>query len=224
MTSVGAPNEVANTGATPALRIAPPVSTSPPASNAPPRAASDRAANQDPAELTLEAVYRAHLDFVRRSLIRLGVRAAELDDATHDVFLVVARRLEEFEGRSTVRTWIFAIAMHVARGIRRDAARLGRKRHAIAQVEAQLDSARSRRDPFGDQDAARTLHALLEVLDDDKRAVFIMSELEQMTANEIAEVVGAPPATVYSRLRLARKKLDRAVKRLRAREARKEAP
>ncbi len=187
-----------------------------------PRLVDDEAAPRESAASppTLEQVYRANLDFVRRSLVRLGVSGAELDDATHDVFLVVARRLPEFEGRSKIQTWIFAIAMHVARGLRRDAARLGRKRDAIAQVEAQLHGPAGRRDPFGKGDAARTLHALLEVLDDDKRAVFIMSELEQMTAAEIATVLEIPQATVYSRLRLARQRLERAVARIEAHERR----
>src|SRR5690606_6911465 len=68
----------------------------------------------------LEEIYREHHAFVRRSLIRLGVPHALVDDAVHDVFLVVARRLAEFEGRASIRTWLFAIALRMAQSHRRD--------------------------------------------------------------------------------------------------------
>ncbi|MEM7153306.1 MAG: sigma-70 family RNA polymerase sigma factor [Myxococcota bacterium] len=162
----------------------------------------------------LEKVYREHHRFVWRSLVRLGVPDHRVDDAMHDTFLVVARRLEEFEGRANLRTWLFAIAMRVAQGIRRDAARERKRRSRVAreQVEAHEPHARA--------DAARTLREILSVLDDDQRAVFIMAELEGMTAPEIAAVVGVKVATVYSRLRLAREKLSRVLARSEARSRR----
>jgi RNA polymerase sigma-70 factor (ECF subfamily) len=168
-----------------------------------------RAVEQD-----LARVYRDHHRFVYRSLVRLGVGEDRDDDALHDVFMVVARRLPEFERRARMRTWLFAIAMRVAQGIRRDAARDTRRREKVGA------NAVGGHEPHARADAARTLRDLLARLDEDKRAVFIMAELEGMTAPEIAGVLGVKVPTVYSRLRLAREELTRALERIRSRERR----
>jgi RNA polymerase sigma-70 factor, ECF subfamily len=162
----------------------------------------------------LASVYREHHRFVWRSLVRLGVPDDRVSDGVHDVFMVVARRLHEFEGRSSIRTWLFAIAMRVAQAVRRDDARELRRREKVGET------ARESHEPHGRADAARTLRDLLSHLDDDKRAVFIMAELEGMTAPEIAGVLGIRVPTVYSRLRLARSILERHVARHQARERR----
>lgn len=166
------------------------------------------------ARKALANVYRDHHRFVHRSLVRLGVPDDRVDDALHDVFMVVARRLHEFEARANIRTWLFAIAMRVAQAVRRDDARELRRRARIGQ-EAAFEH-----EPHARADAARTLRDLLAHLDDDKRAVFIMAELEGMTAPEIAGVLGAKIPTIYSRLRLAREELTRALERGRKRERR----
>ena len=182
---------------------------------APPFSEPQRAGGQACAKQALEDVYRQHQRFVWRSLARLGVADPTLSDATHDVFMVVARRLPEFEARASLKTWLFAICLRIARSKRRDYAREQKRRehYGLTRVGAHTD-------PHGQADAARTLRDLLQQLGEDKRAVFIMSELEEMTAPEIASVLGIKPATVYSRLRLARAELERAVQRQHAREQR----
>lgn len=164
------------------------------------------------AEVTLAEVYREHHRFVWRSLSRLGVGDDRVADAVHDVFMVVARRLDEFEGRASMKTWLFAIAMRVAQGVRRDAARERLRRERVSTVTP------GDHEPHARADAARTLRDMLAQLDDDKRAVFVMIELEGMTAPEAAAVLGVKTATVYSRLRLARQRLERVLQRQRARE------
>jgi RNA polymerase sigma-70 factor, ECF subfamily len=166
-------------------------------------------------ERRLAAVYTEHHAFVWRSLLRLGVDEPKLDDAMHDVFMVVGRRLHEFEGRASMKTWLFAIVMRVAQAVRRDAARehTHRERLRLDPTTAAL--------PFDSADASRTLQRLLDRLDDDQRAVLVMAELEGMTAVEIAAVIGAKVPTVYSRLRLAREALERHVARMRASEERR---
>ena len=79
-----------------------------------------------------ERVYEEHFDFVWRSLRRLGVPRSALDDAVQEVFLVVHRRLAEFEGRSSLKTWLFGIAVHIA-------------------LKAGRASARGRAEEFSDQ-------------------------------------------------------------------------
>ena len=186
------------------LAMPPPVGVTPrPAASRP---ADVAGARSDVDERRLGQIYAEHHPFVWRSLARLGVHDARLPDAVHDVFMVVARRLAEYEGRASMRTWLFAIAMRVAQGVRRDFAR--------EQRERLRDVSHGSHAPHDGADAARILHDLLEHLDDDRRAVFIMAELEGMTAPEIAMATGTKLPTVYSRLRLAREELARHVARL----------
>lgn len=150
----------------------------------------------------LSAIYREHFEFVWRSLRRLGAPEHALEDATQDVFLVAARRIDEFEGRSSIRTWLFGIAMRVVRSQRRTAWRHQRKVDALAAAPAEAPG-----DPIAQRDAQRLLLALLESLDDDKRAVYVLAELEGMTVVEIAEGLGTNVNTIYTRLRAARQQL-----------------
>jgi RNA polymerase sigma-70 factor, ECF subfamily len=159
--------------------------------------------------LTLEQVYAEHHDFVWRSVQRLGIPSAIADDAVHDVFLVVARRLVEFEGRSSIRTWLFAIAIRVAQRHRRTRARQARKEEALkgATIDAIAPSGEERRA------AADLVHRLLATLPEDRRAVFILIELEGLTAPEVAEAFALKLPTVYSKLRAARIALEAAIAR-----------
>ncbi|MBI5514726.1 MAG: sigma-70 family RNA polymerase sigma factor [Deltaproteobacteria bacterium] len=164
--------------------------------------------------LDLEALYHRHADFVWRCLRRLGVRDANLDDAVQEVFLVVHRRLGDLHAPEGVRSWLFAIAFNVARDHRRAAQRKG-----LAEPLPE-----TLRDPLPDPSQAlsqredlRLLDAALDTLDDPRRAVFVLTEIEQLTAPEIASALGVNLNTVYSRLRLARADFERAVARLRRR-------
>jgi RNA polymerase sigma-70 factor (ECF subfamily) len=164
--------------------------------------------------LDFTEVYDRHFAFVWRSLRRLGVPERALDDAAQDVFIVVHRKLASFEGRSTLRSWLFGIARRVAHDHRR---RIGRKERTEELPETVADRGAT---PAGDAEraeAVRTLHEILGELDDDKREVFVLAELEQMTAPEIADAIGANLNTIYSRLRAARQGFEAAVARRLAR-------
>ncbi|HEY3666876.1 MAG TPA: sigma-70 family RNA polymerase sigma factor [Polyangiaceae bacterium] len=159
--------------------------------------------------MDFKEVYDAHFAFVWRSLRRLRVPDASLKDAMQDVFLVVHRRLGEFEGRAKVSTWLFGICLRVAKDYRRRA-------HVRREV---LDDSgfSSVADPNSDagagaeqkQDLAM-FEAALEELELEQRAVFMLFELENMTGEEIAESLDIPLGTVYSRLRLARQAFKKA--------------
>lgn len=169
-----------------------------------------------PRVLDFTAVYDEHFAFVWRSLRRLGVPERLLDDAAQDVFVVVHRRLGEFEGRASVRSWLFGIARRVAHDHRR---RIGRKERTEELPEAVVDPHGAT--PAADAERAearRVLHEILGELDDGKREVFVLAELEQMTVPEIAEAIGANLNTVYSRLRAARQGFEAAVARRLARQ------
>jgi RNA polymerase sigma-70 factor (ECF subfamily) len=171
---------------------------------------STPAAHVDCVALSFDAVYDEHVDFVWRSLRSLGVRDHTLEDAVQDVFVVVHRRLAEFEQRSTLRTWIFGIAMRVAHDHRRREGRKG----GLAPLDFELyDRAPSPDDRAAQTEALREVAQVLETLDPDKRAVFVLAEVEQWTAPEIAEALGINLNTVYSRIRAARREFEAAYAR-----------
>lgn len=157
------------------------------------------------ADADVERVYHDHYAFVWRNARRLGASDDMVDDVTHEVFLIVARKLADFEGRSDIRTWLFAITLRVVRAMQRHrgsyARRLERYAH-FKQTEAPVQ-------PHEQSDAAYLLRQLLARLDDKRKLVFILAELEGMTSAEIASELEIPVGTVDTRLRAARLKLRR---------------
>jgi len=162
--------------------------------------------------LTLESVYREHFKPVWRLLRRLGVSLSQLDDATQDVFLVVHRKLDSVAADGPLRSWIYAIAVRVASEYRRRAGRARAEQLDIGIADAspgpgQLSEM---------QESIRLLHELLAELDDAKRTVFVLSELEQLSVPEIASLLGVNLNTVYSRRRKAKQLFEAALQRRRA--------
>lgn len=157
-------------------------------------------------------VYDAHFAFVWRSLRRLGIPETGVQDAAQDVFLVVYRKLAEFEERSKLTTWLFRICLRVAKDYRRRA-HVRREVLDDAGIECSTDlHADTARGAERSEDLALFERALGGV-DLDQRAVFILFEIEGMTGDAIAETLGIPLGTVYSRLRLAREAFKRSVLR-----------
>lgn len=162
-------------------------------------------------------VYEAWFDYVWRTLKRLGVREAELEDAAQEVFMVVHRRLEDYDPRRPLRPWLVGIAYKVAARERR------RPRHARERaLDEQMLSAQVARAPDPErvvqarQRRARVI-AALDTLDADRRVIFVMHELDGIPCPEIGEALGVPLNTVYSRLRIARLRFKAALDRLRLR-------
>jgi RNA polymerase sigma-70 factor (ECF subfamily) len=161
-----------------------------------------------PAPPAFEAVYEELFDFVWRSLRRLGVTPAGIDDAVQDVFIVVHRRLPEFAGRSSLKTWVLGIALRVARDHQRSRRRKGDHEELDARIP---DAAPGPVESLARAEALRELDRILSTLDEDKRAVFVLAEIEELTAPEIAEALEINVNTVYSRLRAARRAFDAAL-------------
>ena len=158
-------------------------------------------------------LYERQVDFVWRNLRRLGVDEADAEDRTQEVFVVAHRRFDEFEDRGHgPRAWLFQIVLRVASDARRHRRRhpedpdggtaMGRASVAPGQAEELL-----RREALSKLDAA------LATIDMGRRAVLVMHEIEEMTAPEIAQALGIPLNTVYSRLRVARQELEAALAR-----------
>jgi RNA polymerase sigma-70 factor, ECF subfamily len=178
------------------------------------------AAERDPTpvgELSVSAVYDAHFDFAWRVLRRLGVTRQQLEDAVQDVFVVVQRRLADFEGRSSLKTWLFGIALRVSKDYRRRSRKSGVQ---IALDDELVGTAHDPEDAALEVEAAAVVQTILDQLDEARRDVFVMIELEELTPLEAATLLGLSVNAVHSRLRLARRDAERAFKRYRARSER----
>jgi RNA polymerase sigma-70 factor (ECF subfamily) len=162
------------------------------------------------------AVYAQYFRALWRTLRRLGVEKAQLDDAAQDVFVVVHKKLGEFDGRS-LRGWLYAIAVRVASDYRRSA----RHRLTLPLAENIVDEAPGPERVSELTESVELLHALLATLDESKRTVFVLGELEELSAPEISEALALNLNTVYSRLRAARSEFDQALLRHRAQHARR---
>jgi RNA polymerase sigma-70 factor (ECF subfamily) len=170
--------------------------------------------------LAFEDVYRDELAFVWRSARRLGVREAALDDVVQEVFVIVHRRLAQFEGRSSLRTWLFGITLRVSRDHRRSAARRQAEVRPDVDLEALPATTQGPGESAERAEAVRLLHGLLDELEDDRREIFVMSELEQLPMTDISVTLGLNLNTAYSRLRSARHDFEAALARHRARDGR----
>jgi RNA polymerase sigma-70 factor (ECF subfamily) len=162
---------------------------------------------------SLTELVQANFAFVWRTLRRLGLPAADADDATQQVCLVLARRLPEITpGRE--RAFLFGAAIKIASRLRRSQMRrreasdadFDSLQSALPGPEAALDQRR----------AAELLDRVLDGLVEDLRAVFVLHEIEQLTMLEIAAALGVPTGTVASRLRRAREQFNRRLAALRA--------
>lgn len=153
---------------------------------------------------------------------RLGIPPASMDDAVQDVFLVVHRRLPEFEARSQFKTWLFGIILRVAHEHRRSA-----RRHLervadpeSAEPDELPNNAQTPYDQVERREATAVLHQVLANMSDERRSVFVLVELEQMTVPEVADALGIKLNTAYTRLRDARELFESAVTRYAARDRR----
>ncbi len=169
------------------------------------------------AAVSFPALYQEHFAFVWRNLRRLGVPEAGLRDAAQDVFLVVHRRLSEFEGRGSLQAWLYSILRRVAADHRRLIRRKGLSNPEHADDIADTDELDPEHQAVRGE-ALRTLLRLLEGLDEDKREALILVDLEGMTVPEVAVAVGSNVNTVYSRLRAARQQMQAAFEELEAKD------
>lgn len=175
-----------------------------------------------PRPLDVFAVHQAHGPFVFRSLQRLGARPSDVEDLFQDVFVVVHRRLSSFDFTSDIRTWLYGICIRVARAHRR---RAWFRREApsmeLPETHAPVDSDHPE-EALATKQARAMLDRVLGDMDLEKRAVFVMFEIDELPSEEIAQVLGIPVGTVWSRLSHARKQFQTVLLRHQARAQRGE--
>lgn len=164
----------------------------------------------------LAVVYREYQGFVWRTLYHFGLRSDGINDAVQEVFVVAHRRLGDFDGRSSIKNWLYGIARRVAADMRKKDQRASAKLRLLRSLPAGGEAS------MCDQlSASELVEVLLESMGDEQREVFILAEIEGMTAPEITEVTGININTVYSRLRSARGCFHREARRIRARHRRR---
>jgi RNA polymerase sigma-70 factor (ECF subfamily) len=179
--------------------------------------AESLAAAAAPLPTDFERVYAEHFAFVYRNARRLGVSEGNVDDVVQEVFLVLFRRLHEYDARASLKSWVYGILANTVRGQRRTF-----RRKQAKLVSADDDAPLSRVPASGNpertaqkqQDTAFLL-GLLGELDEAQRELIVLSDLEQLSVPEICACIGGNPNTVATRLRVARQalrgKLERAL-------------
>ncbi len=163
-----------------------------------------------------EQLYSDHFAFAWRILLHFGVPVDQVEDAAQDVFIVVHRRLDDWDRASSARSWLYGIARRVAADHRRSRARYRRKIDALP--EPSPGPALEGR--VADRELLSALEVVLDALEPRLSAVFVMAEVEGMSSREIAEATGVNANTVYSRLRKARAKVGRALANMEIKERR----
>lgn len=159
------------------------------------------------------ACFREHLEYVVKSLRRLGVRDGDCEDVAHELFLVVYRRFDEIDWSRSLRPYLFGYARRFASSYRQSA----RIRYEAGSSGPEATELR----PSAEQellahDDQYLVHHALDHLSEERREVFIMHELDERTMNDIALELEVPLSTVVSRLRGARADFAAHVRRLRA--------
>ena len=171
-------------------------------------AAPAKTASQVPDDFRV--LYGENFTFVWRCLRGCGVPEAQIDDAVQEVFLVAHRRLRDFRGDSSVRTWLYGILRHVAANQRRTV----RRRGAHEPLDPRLRS--DAPDPEHELDIrqrAAFVSRFVAGLDDKQRDIFVLALLEQLAIPEVAEILTIPLNTAYTRLRAVRAAFQKALRR-----------
>lgn len=151
---------------------------------------------------SFEEIFKDYSPFVWRALRHLGVAEADLADQCQEVFLTIHRKLDSFERRSAFKSWVYGICLRRASDYRRRA--YIRRETAVSEPPQAKASSASDSERL---ESRALLQALLATLSDDKREVFVLFELEGLPMQEIANLLGIPLQTAYSRLRLARQSM-----------------
>jgi RNA polymerase sigma-70 factor (ECF subfamily) len=162
---------------------------------------------------TFREIFEQEYAYVRGSARRMGIREGDLEDLVHDVFLAVHRKLDQFDPARPLRPWLFGITYRVVTGKKR---RFGYTRERVMDDEAleAVDACPGADEQMEAEERRRIVHEALGALDDDKRAVFILHDLEEVPVPEVARALEIPTNTAYSRLRLARGEFREALGRV----------
>lgn len=164
--------------------------------------------------IDFRTIFEMEAAYVARTLRRLGVDAADVEDMAHEVFIAVHRQLGDYDPRRPLKPWLFGFAFRIASHYRRAGARSERP---AALVVDPVDPTLGADEAIALAERRQLVLDALDGIELGRRAVFVMMELDGLPARPVAETLGIPLPTVHSRLRLARQDFARAIGRLRAR-------
>lgn len=151
--------------------------------------------------LSIEALFRAHAPYLWRVLRRLGMTEADAEDLCQEAFVVAHRNQASFRGDSSERTWLYGICVRLASDHRKKA-HIRKERVQSTPPDSAMPA--PQHEAAENQQAKAMLDQALSVLDEERRAVFVLYEIEDMSLREIAECLGIPLQTAYSRLKSGR--------------------
>ena len=154
--------------------------------------------------IAFDAVFREYAPYVGRTLRWLGVSAANVEDVGQEVFIVVHRRLGEVDASASLRAWVRQICVHAAQNERRRV----RRKPEHREPPADIPTPAAQHGTFELREMQARLLAMLERLTEEQRAVFVLYEIEQLTMPEVATAIGCPLQTAYSRLHVARARIE----------------
>jgi len=157
-------------------------------------------------------VVRQHGDYVWRVVRYLGVPEDDIPDVCQEVFLVVLRRIDSVQNERQIKSWLYGICLRVVSNHRRS---LRRRREVLADVPPERTASPTQHRHVERTETRAILLRLLDRLEESKRSVFVMHEIEQLPMPAIADLLGIPVGTGYSRLRAARQEMKRSLAALR---------
>lgn len=149
-------------------------------------------------------IFESEYGYVRGSVARMGIRPADVPDVVHDVFVIVHKKLGELDTARPVRPWLFGIAFRVAVGVKRKMGYRSEQMDGDDSANAAPSRAPSPEEAMSDKQRREMLAEAMDLLDDEKRAVFVLHDLDGNSMPIVAESLDIPLNTAYSRLRLAR--------------------
>ncbi|AKU94819.1 RNA polymerase sigma factor RpoE [Labilithrix luteola] len=158
------------------------------------------------------------IDVAYRVLRRLGVHDREIDDALQTVLVAADRRFDELEGPTVLKAFVCASCVNVARDLGRRRARTTARTKDVEDLEQSPTSEPGPEDALGRKEGLAMVQRILTSMEEEKRVVFVLYELEELTGQEIADHLGIPVGTVSSRLRKAREEFRSAIARAHASE------
>lgn len=158
-------------------------------------------------------LFERELGYVLETLRRLGVARADVEDMAHDVFVAVLKQFDTYDPSRPIKPWLFGFAFRIASQYRRKARRV----QALEEPEKLVDAGKRPDAHYETARKRRMVQTALEEIELDRRAVFVLHDIDGCTGEEIARTLEVPLGTVYSRLRLAREDFSAKMRRLQAR-------
>jgi RNA polymerase sigma-70 factor, ECF subfamily len=159
------------------------------------------------------SVFEAELSFVWNTLRRFGVADRDLEDVAHEVFVVVNRRFAEYDPARPLRPWLFAIAVRQASDYRR----LSRNRHETLETESTdvADTSETAEEMLRRNQERNLARQALLAVPEERRTVIVLHDFEEVAMQDVADALGIPLKTAWSRLRIGRSELIDAARRQR---------